>query len=572
QTAAIRRFPASTAGQNPEKSALASSHPPLALRLLRPTLSPHRQKPRKSTDSRPHRSQDDSGFIRRLWPASSPKPSHNQSLPTLADHLGDERLNELAERKNNENPDNSAFLNRNRSCTEFSRFENEKESSKENHKPFFGGSMRYTGKFKFPGRSSTSSTLSSSKSNSSALLDDHLLPGRFSVDENALRWKSFGRKTDSLSDTQDSESECSDACSGGTSFGSQKNIPASYMLPTVSSRKSGVEVSSKYLLDRPRRSTSDLNVQNPTSFESSPKRFTLKNAMRRANSLTTHGSVTSKWAMSPGLSGSPPMSVENKGVPVSFSSLKPPTSPSRAKGVGNLLTMGLDLFKGGKKSSSAALSPLGQGTGDSVHQLRLLHNWWVQWRYANARAVVLNGNISNQAESNLLYASDGLKKLQHSVLQKKLQLEKEKLQMKLDMIVLSQIKPLEAWGDMERQHLSAVSITKDCLHSVVCRVPLIEGAKVEPQAASVTLRHASDLAASLKSMLSNLSPMAEQTVLLLSELAEVAAQEKSLLEECLEHFKIISTLEIEERSLKCNIIQMKTWQQEQQQHQQGIPA
>ena len=41
-----------------------------------------------------------------------------------------------------------------------------------------------------------------------------------------------------------------------------------------------------------------------------------------------------------------------------------------------------------------------------------------------------------------------------------------------------QIRSLEAWGDMEKQHLSAVSVTKDCLHSVVCRVPLIEGAEV----------------------------------------------------------------------------------------------
>jgi len=40
---------------------------------------------------------------------------------------------------------------------------------------------------------------------------------------------------------------------------------------------------------------------------------------------------------------------------------------------------------------------------------------------------------------------------------------------------------LEAWGDMERQHLSSVSKTKECLHSVVCRVPLIEGAEVIPE-------------------------------------------------------------------------------------------
>ncbi|KAJ6885258.1 hypothetical protein NC652_032065 [Populus alba x Populus x berolinensis] len=117
-----------------------------------------------------------------------------------------------------------------------------------------------------------------------------------------------------------------------------------------------------------------------------------------------------------------------------------------------------------------------------MHQLRMLHNRLMQWRYANVRAATVNLNI----------------------------------------------KLLEAWGDMERQHLSSVSKTKECLHSVVCRVPLIE--------ASIALRHASDLSASIK---------AEQTVALLSELAEVVAQEKLLVEECLELLQTVSALQVE---------------------------
>lgn len=34
------------------------------------------------------------------------------------------------------------------------------------------------------------------------------------------------------------------------------------------------------------------------------------------------------------------------------------------------------------------------------------------------------------------------------------------------------------WGSIERQHLSNVSTTKDHLHAVVCRIPLVDGAKV----------------------------------------------------------------------------------------------
>ncbi|KAA8526427.1 hypothetical protein F0562_008370 [Nyssa sinensis] len=537
-------------------------------RFLSPSLSPSidsgtpSPKPRKSTDTRKHRSKEDGGFIRGLWPSTSSQSS-NKKLETklettLADHLGNERLKDLIDHKSNENSDNSMLVNRQRSCSDFSRFRNEKESTKENHRPLLGGSMRYTGTFRFPGRSSTSSS-------KSPVLADDIVPGRFSVDENALRRKSVGRKSDS--DTQDSESECSDICSG-TSFGSPvigKSLSASYMASTVSSRKSGIEVPSKYMHDlssRRRRGTSDPNIPDiPVSSDNSPKKFTIKNAMKRANSLSTYGSA-SKWALSPGRSGSP--SMENMGKPMSFSSLRPPTSPSRAKGVGNLLSMGLELFKS-KKSSSNSLSPLGPGTAESVHQLRMLHNKLVQWRYANARADVFNRNVTVQAENNLVYAWHSLAKLQYSVMQKQLQLQKEKQEEKLNFILHSQIKPLEAWADMERQHQSALSMMKDCLHSVVCKVPLIEGAEVEPQSASIALRHSSDLAASIKSMLSTLSPATEKTASMLSQLAEVVAGERALLEECLELIRINSTLEVQERSLKCNVIQLKLWQQQQQQ-------
>ncbi|KAL6975791.1 hypothetical protein U1Q18_024587, partial [Sarracenia purpurea var. burkii] len=163
----------------------------------------------------------------------------------------------------------------------------------------------------------------------------------------------------------------------------------------------------------------------------------------------------------------------------------------------------------------------------------------------------------------LVHAWKSLTKLQHSVLEKKLQLEKDKLEMKLNFLLHSQVKSLEAWGDMERQHLSAISMTRDCLHSVICTLPLVEGAKMEPHSSSVALRHASDLATSMKSMLYVFSPVAEKTVSILWELAEVVTQEKALLEQFSELFRMVSTLEVQERSLKCGIIQMKLWQQQQ---------
>lgn len=352
-------------------------------------------KPSTPPDNRKHRSLEESSasFIRGLWPSSTTSSS-NKNLGTLAEHLGNERLRDYLDRKNGEKlSSNSVFsLSRQRSCSEISRFENEKESTKENHRPILGGSMRYTGKLRFPGKSSSSS----SSSSNSLPHNSGIVPGRLSVDENSLYRKSYPRQSDYFMDNLESESECSDICSSTT----DGNSPAISKGFSQSFRKSGIEVSSKYLLDvstRPRRMNSDSNIQNhPVSLDSSPrpKKFTIKNAIKRANSLTGYGTATSQWALSPGRSGSPPMSVESKQRTISFSSFKPPTSPSRAKGMEKLLHFGLDLFKSKKNSSS----PLGSGDIETAHQLRLLHNRLLQWRYANARADAVNGKIINQVE------------------------------------------------------------------------------------------------------------------------------------------------------------------------------
>ncbi|KAH6825135.1 hypothetical protein C2S53_008681 [Perilla frutescens var. hirtella] len=502
-------------------------------------LSPiKQQKPRSSTDSRKPKTLKNSGFLRGLWPSSS-VPSLPKKPDTLADFIGNEQREELAERKVKKKSDqNPSILNRQRSCTEFSRFDNDRNNiaSKENFNPIFGGSMRYTGKFKFPGKSKSSNLMES---------EDDILPGRFSIDEIAVRKNSYSR---GLLDP-DSGSEYSDC---GPSFDSGKDSPASYMAPTVSSRKHRIDVPSRFMQDnlssRSRRWSGD-----PLDHygNNSPKIF----------SLTKKGS--GDWASSPARTGSPKVPFgENKGKLTTMINSKPPSSPSRGKGVGNILSLGIELLKGKKSTSSSSTSPLGPGSVENVHQLKLLHNSLTQWRFSNAKAEAVDENIVKQAEVKSIHVWNALIKLQQSVLQKKLQLQKEKLKMKLDYIVHSQIKALEAWGNMERQHSSAVCSTTDYLHSVICRIPLVDGAKVEPQSASVVC-HASDLATKINMMITSFQPTVEKTVGVVAELAMVVIQEKQLLEECLDLFKYVSALEMEERSLRGSIMQLRLLEQQQ---------
>ncbi|TKY66896.1 QWRF motif-containing protein 3 [Spatholobus suberectus] len=250
---------------------------------------------------------------------------------------------------------------------------------------------------------------------------------------------------------------------------------------------------------------------------------------RRVGRVVSSGS---HWALSPLRSGSPHLPFSN--------------SRPQHKSVEKILSMGFDIFKTKKPSNSEA-----------VHQLRLLDNRLVQWQFANARAHAVNHTMSLQTESNLICALDGLAKLRYSVVLKKIELQREKLEMKLNFVLHSQMKLLKTWGSMKRQHLAAITVMKECLYSVACQVLLLEGAKVDIQLASIAQRHAFDLTDSIKSVLSTFSPLADKTAELLSELAEVVAQEKFLLEEFNDIFHTLCVLELQERSLMCSLIQLK---------------
>ncbi|GMH07212.1 hypothetical protein Nepgr_009052 [Nepenthes gracilis] len=59
-----------------------------------------------------------------------------------------------------------------------------------------------------------------------------------------------------------------------------------------------------------------------------------------------------------------------------FSSLKSPTSPLKDLSVGNLQSLGPELFKKKKSKSSSSSAP---GHRTCVHQHRMMDNRWLQW-------------------------------------------------------------------------------------------------------------------------------------------------------------------------------------------------
>ncbi|GAB4825016.1 hypothetical protein Ancab_007889 [Ancistrocladus abbreviatus] len=440
------------------------------------------------------------------------------------------------------------FLCRERSCSEFSRYESGMNIGKQNHRPSFGGSTRFSEKVRFSGqKSSPSSSGSNSSANSDSL---GIRPGRFSFSDRALNLKQRGEKGGNLDflSGDASESESDDVCS---------NNDPPYSCNTKIMQKSGKKVSSRYLqslLTKP----SHLKTLFLDRSASSKRPSGITEAMKKANSLANgRASSSTRRAGLPFL-----VSEESSQLGTTlFPAMKLPTSSVKARSMSSLLSLGMEFFKG-KKSKRSSSPALGHGGGDSVHQLRLMQNRLLQWRYANARAEAVNRSTTNKAEGSLCCAWDSLTKLRSFVLQKKLQLQRKKLEMKLNHILHSQIRPLEEWEDLEERYLLAISVTRDYLHSAVCRVPLVEDANGDVQSVSIAIRHASYLMSSIKSMLTDFAPSITETAPLLSELAELVILEKTLLQECFELLDVVSAKEMEERSLRCSLVQLRVWQQQ----------
>ncbi|CAH8357044.1 unnamed protein product [Eruca vesicaria subsp. sativa] len=122
--------------------------------------------------------------------------------------------------------------------------------------------------------------------------------------------------------------------------------------------------------------------------------------------------------------------------------------------------------------------------------------------------------------------------------------------MKLAHVLLSQVKHLEAWQDMGRQHFSSISISIQAMHSLLSRVPLREGTKVNIESAVTIFQKGEAVSDAIILTVNSFAPKIKDIVPLASQLAEVVAQEKLVLEQCHDLMRMISELEMEERSLK----------------------
>ncbi|KAJ4975213.1 hypothetical protein NE237_000319 [Protea cynaroides] len=209
--------------------------------------------------------------------------------------------------------------------------------------------------------------------------------------------------------------------------------------------------------------------------------------------------------------------------------------------------LGTEARKGRKISSNQ----------EDVHALRLLHNHYLQWRYVNAKAETVMRSHRTAAERSLYALWCNISRLNDFVKRKGVELTQLKKKRTLSAILEAQMPYLDKWSAIEENYSNSLSGATKALQDTLLRLPINGNVKVDFREVEEALNSASKVLEIVSFHLGSFLSKAERLVILISELAEVASRERALVEECGDLLTKTHMLQVEECSLRGQLIQCR---------------
>uniref|UniRef100_A0A5B6YQ57 QWRF motif-containing protein 8 n=2 Tax=Davidia involucrata TaxID=16924 RepID=A0A5B6YQ57_DAVIN len=232
---------------------------------------------------------------------------------------------------------------------------------------------------------------------------------------------------------------------------------------------------------------------------------------------------------------------------VSPSWIRPSSSSRQSNSSTSVLSFIADIKKGKK----------GVNHIEDAHQLRLLYNRYLQWRYANARADAALYNQKVTSEKTLYNVWRTTSDLWDSVTEKRIDLQQLRLKMKLYSFLNEQMAYLDGWASIERDHTSSLSRAIEDLQASTLRLPIIGGARADIEIVKAAVCSAIDVMQAMGSSMCSILSRVEGMNCLVSELADLATQERTMLDECAALLASTAAMQVEEYSLGTHLIQLK---------------
>ncbi|XP_026399765.1 QWRF motif-containing protein 7-like [Papaver somniferum] len=198
--------------------------------------------------------------------------------------------------------------------------------------------------------------------------------------------------------------------------------------------------------------------------------------IRRAKSVSKN--CPSAWALYPGRS-SPSSSTASAVLLKSPNNISEPANPNRKKMVTKSSSCGSDTDGGGHRGSTGGVfryfRKVSCAKEEGSHRLRIFHTRLVQWRLVNACAEMLMAKRNSIAVMKLFNVWLRIYQMRKLMVEKRIQVEKPRQEVKLLQIINPQLNLLNKWSKIEKKNSEALTTLAGNLSSLSIRVPLING-------------------------------------------------------------------------------------------------
>lgn len=224
----------------------------------------------------------------------------------------------------------------------------------------------------------------------------------------------------------------------------------------------------------------------------------------------------------------------------SFKSNSLPPQPTSMK-------LGVDSRKAKKPQSSQ----------EDIHSLKLLHNHYLLWRYANAKAQVSMHTQKTAMENQLFSFGADISNLRDTVKRKQVELAVLQRIKALSTILEAQMPYLDEWCGLEEDYTCSLSGTTNALTNSLLRLPVTGNVQVNIKEAAEALDSAVKTTDMIVHHMQRFLPKAEEMDSVISELATVIDVEKALVQECGNLLGNTYTSQVGECSLRGHLIQLR---------------
>ncbi|TVU11116.1 hypothetical protein EJB05_44681, partial [Eragrostis curvula] len=197
------------------------------------------------------------------------------------------------------------------------------------------------------------------------------------------------------------------------------------------------------------------------------------------------------------------------------------------------------------------------GKQEDVHQLRLMDNRHLQYRFLNARAEAAAKAKTAVAEKSLYGLAEGITGMRESVAEKRVEVERLRREQRLNSVVSAQVPFLDQWCEIEGDHSSCLRGATTALQNASLRLPIIGNVRANCREIEEVLNSATQLLEPLSSCFENFLPKVGEIDDVSSSLAQVISTEKTLIEECGNLIYQAQNLQMREYSLRSQLMQLK---------------